>query len=122
MSESQTPPVADIPRAWPFEEARRLADHVATREGGDDVRPALLETGYGPSGLPHIGTFCEVARTSWVRQASPAPTGRPYRGRASGVWGRAAQKPVHIGASAFIETSCPGFGDLMNALGADIRA
>ncbi|QEO16543.1 lysine--tRNA ligase [Acetobacter vaccinii] len=79
MSESQTPPVADIPRAWPFEEARRLADHVATREGGDDVRPALLETGYGPSGLPHIGTFGEVARTSWVRQAYTALTGRPSR-------------------------------------------
>ncbi|NHN85002.1 lysine--tRNA ligase [Acetobacter musti] len=65
------------PKAWPFAEARKLAEHVATK--GDDERPALLETGYGPSGLPHIGTFGEVARTSWVRQAYTAMTGRPTR-------------------------------------------
>ncbi|MBO1323801.1 lysine--tRNA ligase [Acetobacter sp. TBRC 12305] len=82
MSESQTAPVSDLPRAWPFEEARKLADHVAQRDtasAGGDARPALLETGYGPSGLPHIGTFGEVARTSWVRQAYTALTGRPSR-------------------------------------------
>ena len=47
--------------------ARRLAASGKTH--------ALFETGYGPSGLPHIGTFGEVARTSWVRHAftdSPA--------------------------------------------------
>ncbi|MFT8891655.1 MAG: lysine--tRNA ligase [Acetobacter papayae] len=82
MSDSRTAPLSDIPRAWPFEEARKLAEHVSTRgnaSGGDDARPALLETGYGPSGLPHIGTFGEVARTSWVRQAYTALTGRPSR-------------------------------------------
>ncbi|CEF55255.1 lysyl-tRNA synthetase, class I [Acetobacter ghanensis] len=80
MSDSQTAPASDLPRAWPFEEARKLADHVATRSSnGADERPALLETGYGPSGLPHIGTFGEVARTSWVRQAYTALTGRPSR-------------------------------------------
>jgi lysyl-tRNA synthetase, class I len=72
-------PVLDrnaLPKAWPFEEAAKLAAHVE-RKGGD--APALLETGYGPSGLPHIGTFGEVARTSWVRKAFEAITGRPTR-------------------------------------------
>jgi lysyl-tRNA synthetase class 1 len=51
--------------AWPFEEARKLVDRVA-RTGKAEV---IFETGYGPSGLPHIGTFGEVARTSMVRHA-----------------------------------------------------
>ncbi|TPW36737.1 lysine--tRNA ligase [Oecophyllibacter saccharovorans] len=73
-----TPDVSDgsFPRLWPFEEARKLAERVADR---DPSQPVLLETGYGPSGLPHIGTFGEVARTSWVRQAFTAMTGRPTR-------------------------------------------
>ncbi|OUJ01190.1 lysine--tRNA ligase [Acetobacter cibinongensis] len=83
MSDSRTAPEPTLPRAWPFEEARKLATHVDARTakaGADeDARPALLETGYGPSGLPHIGTFGEVARTSWVRQAYTALTGRPSR-------------------------------------------
>ena len=65
----------DLPKAWPFEEAARLASHMASRED----RPALFETGYGPSGLPHIGTFGEVARTQWVRLAYGALTGKPSR-------------------------------------------
>jgi lysyl-tRNA synthetase class 1 len=52
-------------RAWPFEEARKLVDRIE-RTGETEV---LFETGYGPSGLPHIGTFGEVARTSMVRTA-----------------------------------------------------
>lgn len=67
---------AALPKAWPFEEARKIVAHVDAR-GGDG--PALLETGYGPSGLPHIGTFGEVARTTWVRQAYEALTGRSTR-------------------------------------------
>ncbi|QRE73732.1 lysine--tRNA ligase [Methylobacterium aquaticum] len=51
--------------AWPFEEARKLVARLE-RTGKGEV---LFETGYGPSGLPHIGTFGEVARTSMVRQA-----------------------------------------------------
>ena len=51
--------------AWPFEEARKLVARIA-RTGQTEV---LFETGYGPSGLPHIGTFGEVARTSMVRHA-----------------------------------------------------
>ena len=57
--------------AWPFEEARRLVRRVE-RTGQGSV---LFETGYGPSGLPHIGTFGEVARTSMVRHAFRALTG-----------------------------------------------
>jgi len=51
--------------AWPFEEARKLVKRVE-RTGQTEV---LFETGYGPSGLPHIGTFGEVARTTMVRHA-----------------------------------------------------
>lgn len=53
-------------KAWPFEEARKLVKRVAKR---DPQKPVLFETGYGPSGLPHIGTFGEVARTTMVRTA-----------------------------------------------------
>ena len=82
MSENRSNPEPVLPRAWPFEEARKLAEHVDARASAipdDAAGPALLETGYGPSGLPHIGTFGEVARTSWVRQAYTALTGRPTR-------------------------------------------
>ncbi len=67
---------APLPKAWPFEEAAKLAARMQAK--GPDAVP-LLETGYGPSGLPHIGTFGEVARTGWVAQAFTALTGRPAR-------------------------------------------
>jgi lysyl-tRNA synthetase, class I len=51
--------------AWPFEEARKIVTRIE-KSGKKEV---LFETGYGPSGLPHIGTFGEVARTTMVRQA-----------------------------------------------------
>jgi lysyl-tRNA synthetase class 1 len=57
---------ARVSKAWPFEEARKLVGR-AERQGAE--RGILFETGYGPSGLPHIGTFGEVARTSMVRHA-----------------------------------------------------
>ncbi|GKX35335.1 MAG: lysine--tRNA ligase [Rhizobiaceae bacterium MnEN-MB40S] len=53
-------------KAWPFEEARKL---VKRYEKTGYPERVLFETGYGPSGLPHIGTFGEVARTSMVRHA-----------------------------------------------------
>ncbi len=53
-------------KAWPFEEARRIIKRYEKQGFPDQV---LLETGYGPSGLPHIGTFGEVARTLMVRHA-----------------------------------------------------
>src|SRR5579883_2480958 len=57
--------------AWPFEEARKLIARVE-ETGQTEV---LFETGYVPSGLPHIGTFGEVARTSMVRHAFRVLTG-----------------------------------------------
>jgi lysyl-tRNA synthetase, class I len=57
--------LAESSNAWPFEEARRLAARLK-RHPKDEV---IFETGYGPSGLPHIGTFGEVARTTMVRHA-----------------------------------------------------
>jgi lysyl-tRNA synthetase class 1 len=60
-------------RAWPFEEARRILERLKKAKGGMD-KTVLFETGYGPSGLPHIGTFGEVARTSMVRRAFEALT------------------------------------------------
>lgn len=53
-------------KAWTFEEARRLIKRYERNGFPEEV---LFETGYGPSGLPHIGTFGEVARTSMVRHA-----------------------------------------------------
>jgi lysyl-tRNA synthetase class 1 len=64
-----------LPKAWPFEEAEKIAQ----RAEEFSKREVLFETGYGPSGLPHIGTFGEVARTSWVRRAYTALTGKPSR-------------------------------------------
>src|ERR1700731_4228388 len=59
--------LAEAARAWPFEEARKL---VARLKGKTPAKGyVLFETGYGPSGLPHIGTFGEVVRTTMVRQA-----------------------------------------------------
>src|SRR5438445_4926118 len=68
-------------KAWPYEEARKLLKRWPDGKPAGD--PMIFETGYGPSGLPHIGTFNEVARTTFVRQAyeelaakngQPAPT------------------------------------------------
>ena len=53
-------------RAWPFEEARKIVKRYEKKGYPDTI---MFETGYGPSGLPHIGTFGEVARTTMVRHA-----------------------------------------------------
>ena len=54
-------------KAWPFEEARRILKRY--ENGAPEKGYVLFETGYGPSGLPHIGTFGEVLRTTMVRRA-----------------------------------------------------
>ena len=64
-------------KAWPFEEARKLAKRYP--EGKPSGEAIVFETGYGPSGLPHIGTFNEVLRTTMVRRAYEALTGAPTR-------------------------------------------
>jgi lysyl-tRNA synthetase class 1 len=75
MSDTVRDTLSEIPKAWPFEEARKVAQRLAA--SGKDH--ALFETGYGPSGLPHIGTFGEVARTTWVRRAFFEITGLPSK-------------------------------------------
>src|ERR1700749_1624298 len=57
--------LAEQSNAWPFEQAKAIVARLK-KKPKDEV---LFETGYGPSGLPHIGTFGEVARTSMVRYA-----------------------------------------------------
>ncbi|MEM0900223.1 MAG: lysine--tRNA ligase [Pseudomonadota bacterium] len=57
---------AEKSKAWPFEEARKVVKRYAKTGFPAEV---IFETGYGPSGLPHIGTFGEVARTTMVRVA-----------------------------------------------------
>jgi lysyl-tRNA synthetase class 1 len=58
---------AQFAKAWPFAEARELLKRFGNK--APEKGYVLFETGYGPSGLPHIGTFGEVARTSMVRKA-----------------------------------------------------
>ena len=67
----------DQPRSWPFEEARKVLKRTggAVPEGGS----VLFATGYGPSGLPHIGTFGEVVRTQMVRRALAELSDLPSR-------------------------------------------
>ncbi len=57
--------LAELSHAWPFEEARKIVARLKRRPKSE----VIFATGYGPSGLPHIGTFGEVARTSMVRHA-----------------------------------------------------
>ena len=64
-------------KAWPYEEARKLLKRYP--QGKADGSPILFETGYGPSGLPHIGTFNEVLRTTMVRRAFEEMSDIPTR-------------------------------------------
>ncbi len=57
---------ARVSKAWPYEEARKLLKRYPD---GPRDKAIVFETGYGPSGLPHLGTFQEVARTLMVRHA-----------------------------------------------------
>lgn len=66
-TESSSKELYHSAQSWPFEEARRILKRVKGQVPKKGY--VLLETGYGPSGLPHIGTFGEVARTTMVRHA-----------------------------------------------------
>ena len=69
-------------KAWPYEEARKLLKRWAADGpfgAKPDGAPMLFETGYGPSGLPHIGTFNEVLRTTMVRRAYQELSGAATR-------------------------------------------
>ena len=79
-AEAQTPSLrqlAEQSNAWPFEEARKIVARL--NKTPKDV--VIFETGYGPSGLPHIGTFGEVARTTMVRHAFRVLTGDSIKTR-----------------------------------------
>ncbi len=65
-----------VSKAWPFEEARKVLKRYPQ---GKAAGPVIFETGYGPSGLPHIGTFNEVLRTTMVRRAFGTLTDMPTR-------------------------------------------
>ena len=64
-------------KAWPFEEARALAKRYA--KAPPEKGYVLFETGYGPSGLPHMGTFGEVLRTTMIRRAFEVISDTPTR-------------------------------------------
>ena len=64
-------------KAWPFEEARAILKRYEKK--GPEKGYVLFETGYGPSGLPHIGTFGEVARTTMIRRAFEVISDIPTR-------------------------------------------
>ncbi|MGE4322549.1 MAG: lysine--tRNA ligase [Sphingobium sp.] len=68
---------AQASKAWPYEEARKLLKRYP--DGAPEKGYILFETGYGPSGLPHIGTFNEVLRTTMVRNAYHALSDVPTR-------------------------------------------
>ncbi|SMQ73591.1 lysyl-tRNA synthetase, class I [Altererythrobacter xiamenensis] len=81
MSMEELIAAARVNKAWPFQEAQRLLKRYpdGTKPDGS---PVLFETGYGPSGLPHIGTFQEVLRTTLVRRAFEALIGaKPEDGK-----------------------------------------
>ena len=77
MSDDAIRTAAMTSKAWPYEEARKLLKRWPDGKPGN--APMLFETGYGPSGLPHIGTFNEVLRTTMVRRAYEELTGLPTR-------------------------------------------
>ncbi|MGB0353782.1 MAG: lysine--tRNA ligase [Paracoccaceae bacterium] len=64
-------------KAWPFEEARAILKRY--EKAPPEKGYVLFETGYGPSGLPHIGTFGEVLRTTMIRRAFEAISNIPTR-------------------------------------------
>jgi len=73
----ETIQLATDSKAWPFLEARKLLARL--EKSGNKKDYILFETGYGPSGLPHIGTFGEVARTTMVRQAFQRLSDKPTK-------------------------------------------
>ncbi|MBH0113513.1 lysine--tRNA ligase [Novosphingobium sp. YJ-S2-02] len=77
MTENALIEAARVSKAWPFQEAQKLLKRYPNGKAAADgsPEPILFETGYGPSGLPHIGTFQEVLRTTLVRRAYEALVG-----------------------------------------------
>jgi lysyl-tRNA synthetase class 1 len=115
--------------AWPFVEARKIAERLNGKAPAKGY--VLFETGYGPSGLPHIGTFGEVARTTMVRNAfrrlSDVPTRLfAFSDDMDGLRGVPANIPNQEMMAAHLErplTSIPDpFGDCHESYGAHNNA
>lgn len=66
VSKEELAKLAEVSKAWPFEQARAILQRIKRKPKNG---PVIFETGYGPSGLPHIGTFGEVCRTTMVKHA-----------------------------------------------------
>ena len=79
-------------KAWPFEEARRLLKRY--EKAPPEKGFVLFETGYGPSGLPHIGTFGEVLRTTMIRRAFDR-LGIPFSGAGAELAGGEGWRRAH---------------------------
>ena len=62
--------------SWPFQEAQKIIQRIGKLSTEKTI---IFETGYGPSGLPHIGTFCEVYRTNLVRKAFSLLSNKPSK-------------------------------------------
>ena len=62
--------------SWPFQEAQKIIQRIGKLSTEKTI---IFETGYGPSGLPHIGTFCEVFRTNLVRKAFSLLSNKPSK-------------------------------------------
>src|SRR5260370_37033937 len=80
-SPSELRALAEQSNAWPFEQAKQIVARLK-KKSKDEV---LFATGYGPSGLPHIGTFGEVARTTMSRHAFRVLTANQIKTRLSAV-------------------------------------
>lgn len=76
---SETALLARSARAWPFELARTLLKRIEKQKNRNPDSPVIFETGYGPSGFPHIGTFGEVVRTTMVKRAFEALTDNKFK-------------------------------------------
>ena len=106
--------------AWPFLEAQKLLEKY--KQGCPSKGYILFMTGYGPSGLPHIGTLAEVIRTNMVRRAfkelqknNLAELERKEKKRqleTHGFWPRQMEKPSHY----LIETKLYCFSDDLDGL------
>ncbi|NQY81690.1 MAG: lysine--tRNA ligase [Alphaproteobacteria bacterium] len=81
MNTTSSSTIAEMARnakAWPFKEAKQILARLESQDRPAS-QPVLFQTGYGPSGLPHIGTFSEVMRTSMVRHAFSMMSDLPTR-------------------------------------------
>src|SRR6201990_3356466 len=105
--------LAEQSNAWPFEQAKQIVARLK-KKPKDEV---LFETGYGPSGLPHIGTFGEVARTTMVRHAFRVLTADKIKTRLSAPKKKCREQTVEKPLTRVPDPfgTHPSFGEHNNA-------